>query len=85
MRRIADRIKPPLPEEVRLARERVGLTQAEAAGLVSPAEKAAYKTWAGYEQPAGNRNHRAIPLAVWELFLLMTGQHPLLGVPPARR
>jgi DNA-binding XRE family transcriptional regulator len=74
--RIASRIAQPTPAEIRLARARAGLSQTEAAALVSTADKAAYKTWAGYEQPVGNRNHRAIPLAAWGLFLLLTGQHP---------
>lgn len=77
---IVERISQPSPEEVREARERVGLTQTQAAWLVSSAVTAGYKTWAGYEQPVGARNHRAIPLAVWELFLLLTGQHPTMRV-----
>lgn len=74
--RISNRVTQPSPDEVRIARELAGLTQTEAAGLVSAANRAAYKTWSGYEQPLGNRNHRSIPLAAWELFLLLTNQHP---------
>lgn len=74
---IRDRIKQPTPADVRAARERIGLSQAEAAALISPAEKAGYKTWAGYETDGGG-NARVIPLPVWELFLLLTGQHPVL-------
>lgn len=75
MRPITERIDQPSPEQVRGARERAGLTQTQAAGLVSPALAAGYKTWSGYEQPVGTRNHRSIPLAAWELFLLLTNQH----------
>lgn len=75
---ITERITQPSPEEVREARERAGLTQTQAAGLVSPATAAGYKTWSGYEQPVGTRNHRAISLAAWELFLLLTHQHPTM-------
>ena len=75
MRPITERIDQPAPDQVREARERVGLTQTQAAWLVSPASAAGYKTWSSYEQPVGSRNHRSIPLAVWELFLLLTNQH----------
>lgn len=73
---ITERIIQPTPDEIRAARERAKLNQTQAAGLVSPATAAGYKTWSGYEQPVGTRNHRAIPLAAWELFLLLTNQHP---------
>jgi len=80
MKPITERINQPTPNAVRQAREKAGLTQSQAAELVSPAVTAPYKTWAGYETPAsepGRRsNHRAIPLATWELFLLLTDQHP---------
>ena len=76
MQLITERIAQPSPDEIRTARERAGLNQTQAAGLVSPATAAGYKTWSGYEQPVGTRNHRAIPLAAWELFLLLTKQHP---------
>ena len=72
---ITSRVSQPDPEEVRTARERAGLTQAQAAELVSPAQKVPYKTWAAYELPIGNPNRRTISLASWELFLLLTGQH----------
>jgi hypothetical protein len=75
---ITERITQPSPGEIRAARERARLNQTQAAGLVSPATAAGYKTWSGYEQPVGTRNHRAIPLAAWELFLLLTNQHPAM-------
>lgn len=74
--RIVERVSVPSPNEVRRARTRAGLNQTEAAEMVSAADKAAYKTWSGYEQPVGTRNHRGMPLATWELFLLLTDQHP---------
>jgi hypothetical protein len=77
-RRIVERVSQPTPDEVRQARERAGLNQTEAAELVSSADKAAYKTWSGYEQPVGTRNHRGMSLAPWELFLLATDQHPTM-------
>lgn len=76
MQLITERVAQPTPDEIRAARERARLNQTQAAGLVSPATAAGYKTWSGYEQPVGTRNHRAIPLAAWELFLLLTNQHP---------
>lgn len=78
--KITERVNQPTIDEVRQAREDAGLTQTQAAELVSPAQTAAYKTWAGYETPVGEpghqSNHRAIPLSTWELFLLLTEQHP---------
>lgn len=80
MKPIIERITHPTTDEVRQAREKADLTQTQAAELVSPAQQVPYKTWAGYETPAGEAgkrsNHRAIPLATWELFLLLTEQHP---------
>ena len=55
-----------------------GLTQTEAAELISPAQIKPYRSWQGYETAEGQKDGRAIPLAVWELFLLLTNQHPTL-------
>jgi hypothetical protein len=89
MKPIIERIGQPTPEEVRQGRENAGLTQTQAAKLVSPALTSGYKTWASYEKTAGDpgqkSNHRAIPLANWELFLLLTNQHPTLKLTPIRR
>lgn len=83
---IADRITQPTPEEVRLAREKAGLTQDQAAAVVSAGGKARYRTWAAYEAQTDNPDsRRAIPLPAWELFLLITGQHPGLEVVPKKR
>lgn len=88
MKPITERIAQPTPDEVRSAREKASLTQTQAAQLVSTAKTAGYKTWAGYETPAsesGQRsNHRAIPLATWELFLLLTDQHASLKLSKKR-
>lgn len=77
MIRIADRISQPTPAEVKAARKAAQLSQAEATLVVAdvrgPREE---RTWQNYECEVGKKNHRAIPLAAWELFLLMTGQHP---------
>lgn len=75
-RPICERLAPPTPAEVRRARKLANLSQADAARLVSTAQGQPYRTWQGYEVEAGQRGHRAIPLATWELFLLLTDQHP---------
>lgn len=76
MRAIADRLQQPSPAEVRQTREKAKLTQTEAAKLVSPSKTKPYRTWQNYEIEVGQKGHRAISLATWELFLLLTDQHP---------
>lgn len=75
---ITERIYQPTPEEVRAARDKVGLTQTQAAQLISPAQITPYRSWQCYEVAEGQKGGRVIPLAVWELFLLLTDQHPSL-------
>ena len=75
---IGDRLERPTPEQVKAARVAAGLTQADAAQLVSPALSKPYRTWQNYETPDSVSEHRPIPIGLWELFLLLTGQHPLL-------
>lgn len=75
---IAHRVKAPSPESIKAAREAAGLNQAEAAILVGSATKRPERTWQGYEAPISSKGHRNIPLASWELFLLLTDQHPKL-------
>jgi hypothetical protein len=75
---IVDRIAPPTPKQIRRARVASGLTQTQAAQCVSAAATKAYRSWQGYEVDVGQKDHRKIPLALWELFLLMTDQHPSL-------
>lgn len=78
--KISLRVPAPTPEDVRAARKRAGLNQAEAAELVGVAEKEPRKTWASYELPRDSANARTISRATWELFLMLTGQHPHLRV-----
>lgn len=69
-------LEQPSSEAVREARLLAGLTQSQAAQLVSSAQGQPYRTWQGYEAKEGSRGHRAIPAATWSLFLLLTEQHP---------
>lgn len=85
MKPISDRVAQPTPQEIKSARKSVGLTQAQAAALVSPAQgKSSYRAWQIYEVEAGKPDHRAIPLPTWELFLLLTGQHPTMKLSQKR-
>ena len=74
---IAERISAPRPDEIRAARERVGLTPDSAGALVS-ASKQPRRTWEKWEKEIGTDKHREMPQASWELFLLLTDQHPSL-------
>ena len=77
MKPLAERVSQPTPGQVVGARRAAKLTQAEAALLVTPAAgERPERTWQNYEAAEGTKAHRAIPLPTWELFLLMTGQHP---------
>lgn len=78
-KKITERICQPTPDEVKAARLNAGLSQTQAAELVSQASKFPYKTWASYETKEG-KNKRVIPLVVWEFFLLLTDQHPVLKI-----
>lgn len=68
----------PTPDDVRMARKAAGLSQTEAAQLMSSGVSGdkAYRTWQRYEAPADSASHRPIPSDVWEFFLLLTDQHP---------
>lgn len=82
---IRDRITQPAPQEVRAARKTAGLTQEQAAALVSPAQgKSSYRAWQVYEVAVEKPDHRAIPLPTWELFLLLTEQHPSMKLTKKR-
>lgn len=59
-----------VPDQVLSARLRAGLTQAQAAYLVHLSSAV---RWSEYE-----RGVRQIDPARWELFLLLTNQHPRL-------
>lgn len=66
----------PSPQDVSRARKLAGLNQTEAAQLVSDGGVKSYRTWQRYEAEVGRADHRPIPSALWELFLLLTDQHP---------
>lgn len=66
----------PAPEAVKHARLESGMSQKQAAELV---HLSGYQRWAEYE-----RGTHAMDLARWELFLLLTGQHPTLVSSPKR-
>jgi hypothetical protein len=71
-----DKLPQPYPEQVRAARKMAGLSQTQASQLVSDAGEKSYRTWQRYEAPEGSADHRPIPNGTWELFLLLTDQHP---------
>jgi transcriptional regulator with XRE-family HTH domain len=58
----------PTPGELKEARERLGLTQTEAARLT----RTALRTWQHWEQPEDQIGHRRMPAALWELFIAKT-------------
>lgn len=85
MKPIVERVTQPAPQEIRSARKAAGLTQAQSAALVSPAQgKSSYRAWQVYEVEIGQPDHRAIPLPTWELFLLLTKQHPTMNLTKKR-
>lgn len=58
----------PTPDEIRAAREALGLTQTEAARVVY----ASLKAWQNWEAPKGSPEHRPMHPAFWELFQIKT-------------
>jgi hypothetical protein len=69
----------PSPEEIKHARLAAKMTQLDAASLISESKlKTAYRTWQAYEAKEGTPAHNKIPVIVWEMFLLLTGQHPTM-------
>ena len=76
MNEISSRLTQPTPDEIRRARVRAGLTQTQAALMISSASARPWRTWQNYESPVGQASARPIPLATWELFLVLTNQHP---------
>ena len=62
-------LKQPTATEIKEARKLAGLTQQQAAELVHRADGARWREWEGGKY--------GIDLAVWELFLLKTGQRTL--------
>ena len=68
----------PTPAEVRAARDRAGISQAQAASLAGLQDKA---RWSEYERGA-----RQIDGARWALWLLSVGLHPAARLaPPTKR
>ena len=78
---IRERVQQPTPSEVRQARKNAGLSQLQAAQLVAPTQS--YRSWQSYEVDEGKSEARAIPLGIWELFLLLTDQHPTQHLTPS--
>lgn len=64
-------ICPPTANQITDTRQTAGLTQAKSAHLVH----VAIRTWKQYE--AGDRTPH---VALWELYLLKSGQHPTLAI-----
>lgn len=77
---MVERIVQPTPEEVMTMRMMAGLTQAQTGLIVTastPDARASHRTWANYEARSKDGSvFRPIPLQTWELFLLLTNQHP---------
>ena len=61
------------PVAVRTAREAAGLSQADAARAVDLSSRA---RWHAYENAKATGVARRPGFATWQLFLLLTGQHP---------
>lgn len=77
---MSNKLPQPSPEQVRAARKSAGLSQTAATQFVSDAGAKGYRTWQRYEAPTDSPDHRAIPIGIWELFLLKTAQHPTLAL-----
>lgn len=69
-------VEPPLPHEIRALRIEMGLAQPQAAALAG----VAVQTWKGYESPLMGKNHRRPIPAVWGVFLLGIGKHPIYSL-----
>ena len=61
------KLTPPTQAQIRIAREISNLTQAEAAAVVHAKHYSAWQRW----ETTGSQ-HRQMPSAAWELFLLKT-------------
>ena len=62
-------LTPPTPDTIKATVKAAGLTREQAAALVH----ASVLTWHKWVTPAEAKNHRQMPLAVWELLLIKTG------------
>jgi hypothetical protein len=57
-------MESPTPEQIRVTRLSAGLTQFQAADLIYKG----LRTWQGWETPVGEKGHRNMDAAFWELF-----------------
>lgn len=71
-----ERLPIPTPADIKKARLNAGLTQTQAAEMTTNYGR--YHTWRSYEIDKNEKGHCEINLAVWELFLLLTRQHPTM-------
>jgi len=71
--RAANPASNPTPDEILGMRFNAGLTQQKAADLVYVSAK----TWRSWEADPSSQSHRRMHPAIWELFLLKTGQTKL--------
>ena len=62
----------PTPDEIRALVQESGLSRSTAAELVH----ASRRTWDKWTTRADSNDNRPMPIAVWELFLIKTGNHP---------
>lgn len=62
--------REPTPIQIRAARKEAGLTQNEAASLIS----ATVRAWRSWESQSES-TARAMPISKWRLFLLLTNGH----------
>ena len=65
-------LKPPTPKQVLSARTKAGLTQTQAANIVCVRRGA----WARWEVDLKSDLNRSMNPALFEYFLIMTGQIP---------
>jgi len=63
-------MKSPSTKQIRSARNKAGMTQTNAALVVYTT----LRTWQNWETTVGKGNHRSMPLSIFHLFLLKTGQ-----------
>ena len=61
----------PSPADIRSARETAGLTQRQAAGILS----AGLRTWEAWESPVDSTSRRVMPHAKWKLFNILLGNN----------
>ena len=57
-------METPTPLQIKEARKKAGLTHKEAANLIYKS----MRTWQGWETPEGEKGHRKMDAAFWELF-----------------